>query len=82
MVTKVSVSLDEEVAAEARQRVGPQRLSRFVNEAVRQRLQALRLEELEVELSREFGEVPADIREAISTEWRAEDRVAGGPTGR
>ena len=70
MVTKVSISFDEDVAEEARARVGPQRLSRFVNESVRQRFQGLRIEELYATLSREYGEVPPHVRSEVAAEWQ------------
>jgi Arc/MetJ family transcription regulator len=56
-VSKVSLSLDEEVLAEARARVGRRGLSSYVNEAVRRQLQHDRLAEMDAEA----GPVPEDI---------------------
>ena len=42
-IEKLSIAFDLEIAEEARRRAGPRGLSRFVNAAVRQYLQALRL---------------------------------------
>lgn len=67
---KVSVTLEEEVAAELRRTVGRRGLSAFVNEAVRQRLQAARLQNLLTELEQEHGPVPAEAQERVDRlEW-------------
>ena len=67
---KLSIAFDPAIAAEARRRAGPRGLSRFVNAAVRQYLQALRLQEFEQELAIQYGPLPDDVREkAAAVEW-------------
>ncbi|HEX5501851.1 MAG TPA: hypothetical protein VFW96_04480 [Thermomicrobiales bacterium] len=67
---KLSIAFDADVAEEARRRAGPRGLSRLVNAAVRQYLQALRLREFEDELAAEYGPIPEEItRKAAEIEW-------------
>lgn len=67
---KVSVTLDPKVAAELREVAGPRGVSSFVNEAVRQQLQARRVQKLLAEMDDEFGPVPEDVvREIEAVAW-------------
>lgn len=60
-MTKVSVTLDEEIVVEARQRAGgPRRLSMYVNDALRLQLQRERIDEFLAEAEREHGPVPEE----------------------
>ena len=69
-IQKLSIAFDAEVAEEARRRAGPRGLSRLVNAAVRQYLQAIRLRELEEELAAEYGPIPDEIKERVAAvEW-------------
>ena len=68
-VTKKSVAFDETVAREAVERAGERGFSRFVNDAVAQRLQALRIAELLAELDEELGAVPPEVAAAVELEW-------------
>ena len=66
---KVSLSLDEELVAEARQAVGARRLSGYVNEALRRQLQRDRLSGLLAELEREAGPIEPRVMEEVRREW-------------
>jgi Arc/MetJ-type ribon-helix-helix transcriptional regulator len=67
---KVSVTLDADLVAEAKSQVGEREFSRYLNEALLLRLQRARLEQLERELTEEFGPIPAEVqREVDSEEW-------------
>ena len=55
-VSKVSLSIEEDVLAEARERAGRRELSAYVNEALQRQLQHDRLGELLAEMETEFGE--------------------------
>jgi Arc/MetJ family transcription regulator len=63
--TKVSVTLDANVAAELRQVAGPGGVSAFVNDAVRQKLQAARLRRMLDEMEAEAGPIPPEVREHV-----------------
>ena len=68
--TKISVTLDPKVAAELRAVAGPRGVSAFVNEAVRQHLQAQRLQHLLAEMDEEFGPVSEAVaREVDAVAW-------------
>lgn len=63
--SKVSLSIDEDVLAEARARAGRRELSSYVNEALRRQLQRDRLIELLALMDEESGPVDeADLEEA------------------
>ena len=47
---KVSATLESEILDEIRQRVGPRKVSAFLNEAARQKLQQARIQEYLAEL--------------------------------
>lgn len=76
---KVSLSLDAELLAEARELAGPRGLSSLVNDALRVRLQQVRVTRLLDEMDDEFGRVPQTIAEEVAREWPApHDRRAAG----
>lgn len=68
-VEKVSLSLDPELLAEARRLTGRGGLSALVNDALRLRLQQLRITRLLDEMDSEFGPVPADVTREVAREW-------------
>jgi Arc/MetJ family transcription regulator len=70
---KRSISFDEEVLAEAEQRVASSggNLSAFVNAAVLRELRVARGLELLAEDEAEFGAVPEGVRAKVAAEWPA-----------
>jgi hypothetical protein len=67
---KVSTTLDADRVAEAKARVGERGFSRFLDESLAMRLQWARLEDLERELTDEFGPVPEGSRTRIGAmDW-------------
>jgi Arc/MetJ family transcription regulator len=72
-VSKISLSLDEQVLAEARARAGRGELSSYVNEAVRRQLQHDRLGELLAEMNAESGPVPEELMMEARQIWLAND---------
>jgi hypothetical protein len=54
-MTKISVTVEDELVEQVRERVGARGLSAFVNEAVRHELQLARLGELLSDLENELG---------------------------
>jgi Arc/MetJ family transcription regulator len=72
-VSKVSLSLDEEVLAEARQRAGRRELSSYVNDALRRRLQHDRLGDLLAEMEAESGPVPEELLTEARQAWRGDE---------
>ena len=70
-VSKRSVAFDAEVAREAEERAGERGFSRFVNDAVAQRLQAIRVAELYAEYETRNGPVPEPVRSDVAAEWEA-----------
>ena len=73
-IAKVSVSVDAELLAEARELAGPRGLSALVNDALRVRLQRARVGRLLDEMDQEYGPVPAEIEEEVRRGWPAVDR--------
>ncbi len=69
-VSKVSLSIDEDVLAEARARAGRRELSSYVNEALRRQLQRDRLAELLAEMEAESGPIPDAVMEEARRLWR------------
>ena len=69
-VSKVSLSIDEDVLAEARARAGRRELSSYVNEALRRQLQQDRLAEMLAEMDAESGPIPEDVMEEARRLWR------------
>ena len=70
VVSKVSLSLDEEVLAEARERAGRRELSSYVNDALRRRLQHDRLGDLLAEMDVESGPLPEDLLDEARRVWQ------------
>jgi hypothetical protein len=70
---KRSISFDEEVLAEAKQRVASSggNLSAFVNAAVLRELKVARGIELLAEDEAQFGTVPEGVCAAVAAEWPA-----------
>lgn len=67
---KISVTMQPDVAAERREVAGAQGVSSFVNEAVRQQLQARRLRRMLDEMEQEFGPIPGEVRDEVNAlEW-------------
>lgn len=73
-VSKVSLSIEEDVLAEARERAGRRELSSYVTDAIRRQLQQDRLGELLAEMEAESGPIPDDVIEEARQLWR-------GPAG-
>ncbi len=59
---KVSATLESEILEEIRSRVGPRKVSAFLNEAARQKLQQFRIQEYLQKLYVEHGEPSENIR--------------------
>jgi Arc/MetJ family transcription regulator len=72
-VSKVSLSLDEDVLAEAREQVGRRELSSYVNEAVRRQLQRDRLLGLLADMDAESGPIPDEVMDEARKPWRRAD---------
>lgn len=68
-VEKVSLSLDPDMLAEARRLAGRGGLSALVNEALRVRLQQVRVARLLDEMDAEFGPIDPDVVEEVAREW-------------
>jgi hypothetical protein len=68
-VEKVSLSLDVDLIAKARQVAGRRGLSALVNDALRIKLQHERLRALLVEMDAEFGPVPPAELARARTAW-------------
>ncbi len=71
VVSKKSVAFDEDVARQAEERAGERGFSRFVNDAVAQRLQAIRVAELHAEYEASSGPVSEETRADVAAEWEA-----------
>ena len=68
---KVSLSLDGELLNEARAAAGSRGLSALVNDALRIRLQHVRVARLLDEMDDEFGPVPVETMEEVRRAWPA-----------
>lgn len=68
-VEKVSLSLDADLIAKARQVAGRRGLSALVNDALRIKLQHERFRALLVEMDAEYGPVPAAELTRARTQW-------------
>jgi Arc/MetJ family transcription regulator len=66
---KVSLSLDEELVAAARQHGGRRGLSGYVNEALRRQLQRDRLIELLDDAEQDVGPIGDDVMEEVRRAW-------------
>ncbi|HMS49602.1 hypothetical protein [Candidatus Neomicrothrix sp.] len=69
-VSKVSLSIEEDVLAEARERAGRRELSAYVNEALQRQLQHDRLGELLAEMETESGPIPPELLEEARELWQ------------
>jgi Arc/MetJ family transcription regulator len=69
-VAKVSLSLDADLLAQARERVGRRELSAFVNEALRRKLDYDRLGEFLAHMEAEHGPIPEDMIEEARKLWQ------------
>lgn len=78
-IVKVSVSVDADLLAEARELAGRRGLSALINDALRIRLQHARVSRLLDEMDEEFGPVPAEIEEEVRREWPQNSRAAQSP---
>lgn len=70
-VSKVSLSIEEDVLAEARARAGRRELSSYVTDALRRQLQHDRLGELLAEMEATSGPIPDDLMEEARQLWRS-----------
>lgn len=70
-VAKVSLSIDEDVLSEARERAGRRELSSYVNDALRRQLQRDRLGVLLAEMDAESGPIPEDVLDEARNPWRS-----------
>jgi Arc/MetJ family transcription regulator len=68
---KVSLTLEEELVAEAREAVGIRGLSGYVNRALRHQLQRDRLAGLLAELEQETGPIEPELMEEVRRAWPA-----------
>ncbi|MGI8415403.1 MAG: hypothetical protein ACR2P2_04195 [Nakamurella sp.] len=68
-VAKVSISLDTEVLAQARERVGGRGVSSYVNEAVRRQLRRDALSDVLTEMRAANGPVPDERMEEVRRLW-------------
>jgi hypothetical protein len=68
-VQKVSVSMPEDLAAAVRERTGPGGFSRYVTEAVEEKLRLEGLEELSAYLEATYGPIPEHLIEEAMREW-------------
>lgn len=68
-IEKVSLSLDADLVARARQVAGHRGLSALVNDALRIKLQHERLRALLTEMDAEFGPVPAEELDRARAAW-------------
>lgn len=67
---KVSVTLDADIVAEIKTEIGERGFSAYLNEVLRRERQSQRLEQLERELTEEYGPIPDEVQRAIdSHDW-------------
>jgi Arc/MetJ family transcription regulator len=72
---KVSLTLDKDIVAEAREVVGARGLSPYVNRALRSQLQHDRVAGLLAELEQEHGPIDPAVMQEVRREWPvAEDQ--------
>lgn len=72
-VMKVSMSLDADVLAQTRDRVGGRGVSAYVNEAVRRQLRRDALADLLVEMQAADGPVADRLLEEVRRRWPGRD---------
>lgn len=70
---KVSLTLEKDLLAEAREVVGSRGLSTYVNRALRTQLQHDRLAELLGELEKEHGPMEPSVMERVRREWPSDE---------
>ncbi len=70
---KISVSLDENMVADARERVGGRGLSGYLNDALHRQLQRDRIRDLLAELDEETGPIPQHVMDEVRDLWPAPD---------
>lgn len=66
---KVSITLDSDLLAEAREVAGSRALSGYLNRALRQQLRHDRLNVLLAELEREHGPIAEEVIEEVRAAW-------------
>jgi hypothetical protein len=66
---KVSVSMPEDLVAAVRERTGPGGFSRYITEAVEERLRLDGLEDLSAYLEEKYGPVPEELIQEVMREW-------------
>jgi hypothetical protein len=71
---KVSLSLDASLVKQAREVAGPRSLSAFVNDALRIKLQHVRMRRLLDEMDAEFGPVAEETAEEVRRQWPVADK--------
>jgi hypothetical protein len=69
-VSKVSLSIEDEVLVEARERAGRRELSSYVTEALRHQLQHDRLAELLADMEERSGPIPDELLQEARALWR------------
>lgn len=74
---KVSLTLEEELLAEAREVVGARGLSSYVNRALRHQLQHDRLAGLLAELEQEKGPIELEVIQEVRRAWPSPGETAG-----
>ena len=68
--TRITVTLDGDIAVELNRVIGRRRRSVFVNETVRQRLQSIRVQRMLAKMEAEAGPIPEDVRRRVDAlEW-------------
>ena len=65
------MSLPEDVVQEVRARVGPREFSRYVAEAVEQRLRLQMLGEIVDDYVAKHGPISEEVAKEVDAEWRA-----------
>jgi hypothetical protein len=68
-VQKVSVSMPEDLVAAVRERTGAGGFSRYVAEAVEEKLRLDRLNDLSAYLEAKYGPVPEEVIQEVLREW-------------
>ena len=73
-MSKVTLTIDEEVLAEARKFAGPRQLSAYVTDALAWRIerehQRIRVREMLDEMDAEYGPVPEEMLEEARKLWQ------------
>jgi Arc/MetJ-type ribon-helix-helix transcriptional regulator len=68
-VQKVSVSMPEDLVEAVRERTGAGGFSRYVTEAVEEKLRLDRLDDLSAYLEAKYGPVPEELIQEVLREW-------------